>query len=76
MLKSSHAFNVLDARGAISTTERAQAFATMRRLSREVSSLWVERRTELDFPLLKVDAPQVIAGSAVMPRLKDPPRSL
>lgn len=53
VLKSSHAFNVLDARGAISTTERAAAFATMRRLSREVAGLWVERRAELDFPLTK-----------------------
>lgn len=53
VLKSSHAFNVLDARGAISTTERAQAFATMRRLMRDTARLWVERREELGFPLLK-----------------------
>jgi len=53
ILKSSHAFNVLDARGAISTTERAQAFATMRRLMRDTATLWVERREELGFPLLK-----------------------
>ncbi|WP_168583911.1 glycine--tRNA ligase [Gephyromycinifex aptenodytis] len=53
ILKSSHAFNVLDARGAISTTERAQAFATMRRLMRDTASLWVERREELGFPLIK-----------------------
>jgi glycyl-tRNA synthetase len=51
VLKSSHAFNVLDARGAISTTERAKAFATMRRLSREISQLWVKRREDLGFPL-------------------------
>lgn len=53
VLKSSHAFNVLDARGAISTTERAKSFATMRRLSREVSRLWVANRESLGFPLLK-----------------------
>jgi len=52
LLKSSHAFNILDARGAISTTERAKAFGTMRRLAREISALWVERREELGFPLL------------------------
>ena len=51
VLKSSHAFNVLDSRGAISTMERATAFATMRRLARSVGELWVERRTELGFPL-------------------------
>ena len=67
VLKSSHAFNVLDARGAISTTERAKAFSNMRRLSREVSTLWVERRAELDFPLLKAERPQPVAGAAVMP---------
>ncbi|RNI22269.1 glycine--tRNA ligase [Flexivirga caeni] len=65
IVKSSHAFNVLDARGAISTTERAKAFSTMRRLTRDVSQLWVERRAELDFPLLKTEAPKVLAGSAV-----------
>lgn len=53
ILKSSHAFNVLDARGAISTTERAQAFGTMRRLMRDTAALWIERREELGFPLLK-----------------------
>lgn len=52
LLKSSHAFNVLDARGAISTTERAKAFSTMRRLARDISGLWVDRREELGFPLL------------------------
>nr|WP_212755977.1 glycine--tRNA ligase [Flexivirga aerilata] len=65
VLKSSHAFNVLDARGAISTTERAKAFSTMRGLARDVSKLWVERRGELDFPLMKADSAKVLAGAAV-----------
>ncbi|GAB49923.1 glycine--tRNA ligase [Mobilicoccus pelagius] len=65
ILKSSHAFNVLDARGAISTTERAQAFATMRRLMRDTAALWVERRKELGFPLLKdADAQEAPAAEA------------
>ncbi|AYY15556.1 glycine--tRNA ligase [Actinobacteria bacterium YIM 96077] len=51
VLKCSHVFNVLDARGAISTTERAQAFARMRGLAREVASLWMARREELGHPL-------------------------
>jgi glycyl-tRNA synthetase len=69
VLKSSHAFNVLDARGAISTTERAKAFGTMRRLARDVSALWIERRSELGFPLLRdavdvaVDVPVVDPAS-------------
>jgi len=51
VLKCSHTFNVLDSRGAVSTTERAKAFARMRGLAREVSALWAERREELDHPL-------------------------
>lgn len=51
VLKCSHAFNVLDARGAISTTERARSFARMRGLAHEVAELWVARREELGFPL-------------------------
>ncbi len=50
VLKSSHAFNVLDARGAISTTERAKWFATMRTQSRAVATLWTELRSEADHP--------------------------
>ncbi|MFX0578853.1 glycine--tRNA ligase [Nocardia nepalensis] len=50
VLKSSHAFNVLDARGAISTTERANRFATMRNQSRAVAALWTELRAEAQHP--------------------------
>ena len=53
VLKSSHAFNILDSRGAVSTTERARSFSLMRRLAREAGALWTERREELGFPLLK-----------------------
>ena len=53
LLKSSHAFNVLDARGAIGVTERARYFAAMRNLARECAKLWLERREELEYPLLK-----------------------
>ncbi|GAA1592503.1 glycine--tRNA ligase [Kribbella sancticallisti] len=51
VLRCSHTFNVLDARGAVSTTERAKAFGRMRTLAREVATLWAERRTELEHPL-------------------------
>ncbi|MFI7189986.1 glycine--tRNA ligase [Nocardia nova] len=50
VLKSSHAFNVLDARGAISTTERAKWFATMRTQSRAGAALWTELRAEAGHP--------------------------
>jgi len=53
VLKCSHTFNVLDARGAIGVTERARYFARMRHLSREVSALYLKQRKEMGFPLLK-----------------------
>lgn len=40
LLKCSHAFNVLDARGAVGVTERADCFARMRALAREVTGVW------------------------------------
>ncbi|WP_405064557.1 glycine--tRNA ligase [Kribbella sp. NBC_01505] len=57
VLRCSHTFNVLDARGAVSTTERAKAFARMRTLAREVAQLWAERRTELEHPLGVAELP-------------------
>ena len=51
VLKSSHAFNVLDARGAVSTADRAAEFGRMRRLAGEVARLWIARREELGHPL-------------------------
>ena len=62
LLKASHAFNILDARGAVGVTERAKLFASMRKLARESAVLWVARREELGFPLgewepKKVDPP-------------------
>ncbi len=68
ILKSSHAFNVLDARGAISTTERAKAFATMRRLMRDTAALWIERREELGFPLTREQS----STGPVAPEQTDP----
>ncbi|GAB3947329.1 glycine--tRNA ligase [Kribbella albertanoniae] len=57
VLRCSHTFNVLDARGAVSTTERAKAFSRMRTLAREVAQLWAERRTELEHPLGTAELP-------------------
>ncbi|MCH8612226.1 glycine--tRNA ligase [Arsenicicoccus dermatophilus] len=77
VLKSSHAFNVLDARGAISTTERAKAFATMRRLMRDTAALWIERREELGLPLLKpVELPELEVPTVDASALGDQPRAL
>ncbi len=45
VLKASHAFNLLDARGAISVTERAAYIGRVRNLAREVAQLYVEGET-------------------------------
>jgi glycyl-tRNA synthetase len=72
VLKCSHAFNVLDARGSVSTTERARAFARMRALSREVAQLWQERRAELDHPLGLTRPPAPAVLPAVLPVVDTP----
>ena len=53
VLKCSHTFNLLDARGVISVTDRAQYIEKIRKLAREVASSWVEERESLNFPLVK-----------------------
>ena len=56
VLKCSHAFNVLDARGAISVAERTTYIGRVRGLARGVAKGYVEKRKELDFPLLQPSA--------------------
>jgi glycyl-tRNA synthetase len=51
VLKCSHAFNLLDGRGAVGVTERAAMFARMRELARKVTSAYLESREEQGFPL-------------------------
>ncbi len=51
-LKCSHLFNVLDTRGAIGVTERAQYFHRMRTVARQVSEAYRAQRQRLEFPLL------------------------
>ncbi|MFM2433226.1 MAG: hypothetical protein RLZZ511_4440 [Cyanobacteriota bacterium] len=53
VLKCSHTFNLLDARGVISVTERARYITKVRNMSRQVATLYLEQREELGFPLLK-----------------------
>jgi len=52
-MKASHAFNLLDARGAISVTERQRYILRVRTLSRTVAQAYFESREALGFPLLK-----------------------
>ena len=53
VLKSSHTFNLLDARGAISVTERAAYIGRVRTLARAVAQAYYESRERLGFPMAK-----------------------
>ncbi len=52
-LKCSHTFNLLDARGAISVTERTGYIARIRKLARACAKGYLEQRETLGFPLSK-----------------------
>ncbi|WP_237771370.1 glycine--tRNA ligase [Kribbella sp. ALI-6-A] len=69
VLRCSHTFNVLDSRGAVSTTERAKAFGRMRTLAREVAQLWAERRTELEYPLGQSELPAAAPEPTEFPKV-------
>jgi glycyl-tRNA synthetase alpha chain len=60
VMKCSHTFNLLDARGAISTTERAAYIGRVRALARRVAQSYYESRERLGFPMLK--APKAAAA--------------
>ncbi|MEK6770803.1 MAG: glycine--tRNA ligase subunit alpha [Pseudomonadota bacterium] len=53
VMKCSHSFNLLDARGAISVTERAGYIARVRTLARAVAQSYYESRERLGFPMCK-----------------------
>jgi len=56
ILKASHTFNLLDARGAISVTERQQYILKIRRLAKAVAENYYQARESLGFPLLQVSS--------------------
>ena len=51
VLKAAHTFNLLDARGAISVTERAAYIGKIRNIARAVAACYLESRAALGFPL-------------------------
>jgi glycyl-tRNA synthetase alpha chain len=53
VLKASHVFNLLDARRAISVTERQRYILRVRKLAQDVAKAYYEAREKLGFPLLK-----------------------
>ena len=60
-MKSSHVFNILDARGAISVTERQRYIARVRGMARDCAEAFVQARAALGFPLL---GPEIGARAA------------
>jgi glycyl-tRNA synthetase alpha chain len=52
ILKCSHTFNLLEARGAISVTERTAYIGRVRRLSRQCAKAYLEQREKASYPLL------------------------
>jgi glycyl-tRNA synthetase alpha chain len=63
VLKASHTFNLLDARRAISVTERQRYILRVRTLASAVARVYYESREALGFPLLK----NATAAAAVAP---------
>jgi glycyl-tRNA synthetase alpha chain len=56
ILKCSHTFNVLDARGAVAPAQRASYMARMQRLTRQAARIYTEQRRAAGFPLLAAGA--------------------
>jgi glycyl-tRNA synthetase alpha chain len=62
LVKASHAFNLLDARHAVSVTERQRFILRVRGLARAVAEAYRDRREALGFPLLTPRAPEKVRG--------------
>ena len=56
VVKGAHAFNVLDARGAIGVTERARFIGRVRGMAKGVAEAWLAQREAMGFPLLEARA--------------------
>jgi glycyl-tRNA synthetase alpha chain len=56
VVKAAHRFNVLDARGAISVTERQRFIGRVRNLAKAVAEAYLAQREAMGFPLLKAPA--------------------
>jgi glycyl-tRNA synthetase alpha chain len=55
VLKAAHTFNLLDARGSISVTERAAYMGRIRNISRSVAQSYLESRERLGYPMAPRD---------------------
>ena len=74
MLKSSHTFNLLDARKAISVTERQRYILRVRTLARGVAEAYYASREALGFPMLRKEKGSVpFSGEKGTDPIVDPP---
>ncbi|MBA2448248.1 MAG: glycine--tRNA ligase subunit beta [Chloroflexi bacterium] len=71
VLKCSHLFNLLDARGAVGVSQRAAYMGRMRALARRVASAYVQQREGLDYPLGRAETVQ----ADPVARPADPPEA-
>jgi glycyl-tRNA synthetase alpha chain len=63
VIKCSHLFNLLEARGAISVTERVGFIGRVRKLARKAAGAWLKQREEMGHPLLRgAEAPDAVAA--------------
>lgn len=66
VLKCSHTFNLLDARGVISVTERTRYIARIRNLARKVAHLYLQQRETLGFPLGRLSTNEQVNAATVI----------
>ena len=64
VMKASHTFNLLDARKAISVTERQRYILRVRTMARAVAQAYYDSREALGFPMLEGGAPAPAGASA------------
>lgn len=67
VMKASHAFNLLDARGAISVTERTGYITRIRDLAKMIAETYIASREAIQFPLLKKFPQEEIISPKVLP---------
>ena len=70
VLKAAHTFNLLDARGAISVTERAAYIGRIRNLARTVAASYLDSRARLGFPMAPRDWAEEVTAALAQQRDK------
>jgi glycyl-tRNA synthetase len=71
IIKCSHTFNILDARGAVGFTERQALFGKMRELSRKVAEAYYAQREEMGFPWMKGEQPSLVLEGESLPEISE-----